>query len=315
MMRFCTLPLATAAVALGIMAHPSGQQPPLAPGPASPVSLQVSIEQDDGTPVRNITRDSIEVLVDGESRSITSFLPSTRPVSVVLLLDVSASMRMGGLSSNIVLQRAVEQWLPYTLKPGDRARVGTIAKRLFLSDRFTSNPRDLVEAGFVVRSVPATETNGPSPIWDAIDNAIAALESEDNSRAVLVLTDGRATGNRKGLREVGERALAASTSVHFIGERDVPTAITQISGDQAHVIPSLGPRWLAELTGGSYESDKRFPWSDPGPIFARVMDRLHHTYTLVFTPASADGKSHNIDIKVRPVSLTVRARKQFIASR
>jgi hypothetical protein len=45
------------------------------------------------------------------------------------------------------------------------------------------------------------------------------------------------------------------------------------------------------------------------------MDRLHHTYTLVFTPASADGKSHNIDIKVRPVSLTVRARKQFIASR
>jgi hypothetical protein len=253
--------------------------------------------------------------LDGEAQTITTVSPTNEPVSVVLLVDVSTSMSMGDVASGVVLQRSLEQWFPLGLKPGDRARIGSIAKRLVLSERFTSDRRELARAGYAARMVPASERAGPSPVWDAVDAAVNALEWEGAPRAILLITDGRSTGNRISLREAGQHAMASAVEVHVIAERDVAVAITQQDGNQAHVTPGVGLRWLADTTGGSYVSDTRFPWSDPGPLISQALNRVHNAYTIAFVPTSPDDKVHNVGIKVRPPGVNVRARKQLLASR
>jgi VWFA-related protein len=316
MMRPWRLVLVVAAMVLGaelVVARPAEPQWGRPVPSTGRILVQATVDQADGKPALGLTRDNFEVLVDGEPRPIESLSSADGPVSVVLLLDVTASMRMGNLSSGITLQRAVDQWFPFSLKPGDRARIGTIAKHLFLSDRFTSVRHEINQAGFAARTPPPADKIGPSPIWDAVDAATSALEWEDGQRAILLFTDGRSTGNRVSLREATTHATIAGASVHVIAERDAPASIYQVDGTEVAVAPGAGLRTLADRTGGTYISDRPFPWSDPGPLFARVLESLHHAYTIGFAPAALDGKVHTVEIKVNTPGLTVRARKSFLA--
>jgi len=282
---------------------------------SSSVSVRAIVERPDGTFVTGLTRDDFDVLVDGQPQVVASVSEVDGPVSVLVLIDASASMNLGDVASHLVLSRAMEQWLPFSLKPGDRARIGNISRRGWLSERFTSDKQELVRFGFAARTVAPADRMGPSPIWDAIDGAVSALEWEGGARSILIVTDGRATGNRVSLKEAGAHAMASAVEVHVIAERDTPIAIQQLDGSLTHVLPGAGLRWLAEQTGGSYASDKRFPWSDPGPLFAQAIRRLHHAYTVGFIPSTPDGGVHAIEIKAKSPGLTVRARKQFIANR
>jgi len=281
----------------------------------APLSIRVSVERPDGTNVTGLTPADFELSLDGEPQTISSVTTSETPVSVVLLIDVSASMNMGDVASGVVLQRALEQWFPFALRKTDRGRVGSIGKRVFLSERFTSDKHDLVLAGFAARTVPAAERIGTSPIWDGVEMAVSALEWEGGPRAIVLLTDGRANGNRVSLREAGEHAMASAVEIHVVGERDLPVSIPQQDGNQTHVLPSASLRWLTDMTGGSYVSDKKFPWSDPGPLFEQAVKRIQNAYTVAFVPRKPDDKVHTVDLKVTSPGLIVRARKQLLASR
>ena len=303
--------IAIAGLVASLAVHVRGSQPA---GGFAPLTLRVTVERPDGTPVTGLTASDFDLTLDGEAQPITSVSPADGPVSIVLLIDVSASMNMGDVASGVVLQRALEQWFPLSLQRSDRGRVGSIGKRVFLSERFTSDKHELVLAGFAARSVPAAERIGPSPIWDGIEAAASALEWEGAPRAIILLTDGRATGNRVSLREAGEHAMTSAVEIHIVAERDVPVAIPQLGGDMIHVMPGISLRWLAETTGGSYVTDKKFPWSDPGPLFDQAVKRIHSAYTIAFVPRS-DDKVHNVEVKVKSPGLNVRARKQLLASR
>lgn len=277
------------------------------------VLVYVQVDQADGKPASGLTRNDFDVLVDGQPQPIESFTADETPISVVLLLDESASMRMGDLASGIVIQRTLDQWFPFSLKPADRARVGAIARQVYLSDRFTTNRHELVDAAFDARTRPPADKLGPSPIWDAVDAAVTALEAEAGHRAILLFTDGRATGNRTSLADTGAHAMRSGTSVHVIAEHDTPLTIIQADGTEAIIAPGTGLRWLAEHTGGAFVSDRPFPWSDPGPIVARMLEGLHHTWAIGFVPPVRDGLVHGLDVKARAAGLTARARKSFLA--
>ena len=69
---------------------------------------------------------------------------------------------------------------------------------------------------------------------------------------------------------------------------------------------------IAEETGGGYfeltNSD------DLSRTFKRVAEELHHQYVLGFTPPKLDGRSHHLDVGVNDETLTVRARKSYLAA-
>ena len=76
--------------------------------------------------------------------------------------------------------------------------------------------------------------------------------------------------------------------------------------------PDPGLRDLAALGGGGYFELSRT--DDLASTFARVADELHHQYLLAIPASAADGKLHTIDVRVRPSTLTVRARRSYVAS-
>jgi Ca-activated chloride channel family protein len=289
------------------------QTPPAAPR-SDRVLVRVEVDGADGAPASGLTQDDFDLRVDGRPQPIAFFSAYEAPLSVILLIDESASMRMGDLASGVVIQRMLDQWFPSSLKPADRARVGTIARRLYLSDRFSTDRRETVRAGFDARTPPSpADKLGPSPIWDAVDAAVSALEFETGLRAVLLLTDGRSTGNRVGLNDATAHAMRAEVAVHVIAEHDAPLTIVQADGSEAVIAPGAGLLALADHTGGGYLSDRPFPWSDPGPLVARLLDSLHHACTIGFDPPVQDGQMHTLEVRARRSGLVVRARKSFVA--
>ena len=53
---------------------------------------------------------------------------------------------------------------------------------------------------------------------------------------------------------------------------------------------------------------------DLSETFVRVADELHRQYWLGFVPRKLDGKTHEIEVKVRKRGMDVRARQTYVAS-
>jgi VWFA-related protein len=75
--------------------------------------------------------------------------------------------------------------------------------------------------------------------------------------------------------------------------------------------PDPGLKELAAIGGGGYFEMSRA--DHLATTFARVADELHHQYLLGVPAAAPDGKVHTIEVRVRPSTLTVRARRSYVA--
>ena len=111
-------------------------------------------------------------------------------------------------------------------------------------DEITIDPTRLREAD-AVRAAAARlgeRVGGRSPIWDALVTAAAAFDDSPGARGIIVLTDGRSTGNRIGFAD----ALAQLRS------RRVPVFVVSLDRS-ARPIPDPGARLeqLARETGGT----------------------------------------------------------------
>jgi hypothetical protein len=166
--------------------------------------------------VRNLAREDFQILSDSLASPIESFSTADEPLSIVLVADVSASSE---IKPDWLLDPLKEYLVP-ALKAGDRVCVGRFGgTELRLQPGFTGEARSLLSAArgllrpsgrelertagapwarplVQARSSERRFGIGPSPVWDAADAAITAVESELGRRAVILLTDGRSTANR-----------------------------------------------------------------------------------------------------------------------
>lgn len=69
---------------------------------------------------------------------------------------------------------------------------------------------------------------------------------------------------------------------------------------------------MAEATGGGHFEVKHD--TDLGATFAQVIDELRHQYLFGFVPASLDGTSHKLEVRLRPSGFKAKARKTYLAS-
>jgi hypothetical protein len=187
-----------------------------------------------------------------------------------------------------------------------------------MSPRFTSDAAEIRKAWGVLFDVPPIEWLGPSPIWDAVDGAVAALADEPGHRAIVLITDGQASGNVHGYSDVSAQAALAGVSVSIVAEDSMLPTMPLTTLASYGNDPALRLRSMADFTGGSFAldrgpiapDDRCFP-HDPAPLFKQAVDRLHQAYTLSFVPPVTDGRSHPLDVRVKKPGMVVRARKLF----
>ena len=142
---------------------------------ASLVVVDVAVESDRrASRDRTDDRSDFEIITGGATRPIESFAASDRPLSLVLLFDTIASME-----STITSRRAVSDGVREVVPALSCA--GAIASRSARSPArsrsgppIAGNPRALLTAVRKRSTLDDVDTFGPSPMWDAVDAAVAA---------------------------------------------------------------------------------------------------------------------------------------------
>jgi Ca-activated chloride channel family protein len=272
------------------------QQPTFRTGTRT-VALYATVTDSQKRLVPDLTQEDFQLFDNEKPQPIDVFIKEVQPITVVVMLDTSASMT-GNLK---LLEQAAEQFLLRIL-PKDKGMVGAFNDKIeFFPATFTSD-RDTL-----IRSLRELDFGNPTRLYDAVAASMDRLNKIEGRRVVLVFTDGEDTGSRVGSGEVLEQARREEVMIYAVGLRsDFFNGSRQVRSK-----PDSGLKRLAEETGGGYfELDKT---SDLAPTFTRVAQELHSQYVLGFTPAVLDGKVHRISVKAK-AGMTVRARRSYIAA-
>jgi VWFA-related protein len=302
------------AIIVAAAALPSAQQGTFRSG-ARRVAVYATVTQKDGRLVPDLTRDVFEERDNGKPQPITVFSNDVQPISVVMMLDRSGSMR-GNVG---LVERAAAEFVR-RLGPGDTARIGSFAERIEIQPAsFTSDVNALLAILQSDRPVA-----GPTPLWNALDEAIAAVRRREGRKVVLVFSDGGdAPSNLRldnhSIMDVMRNAQRDDVMVYAIGLQTTVLrgpggrgGIGSLDGAMTSVRPDPGLARVADDTGGGYFELTRA--DDLGATFAAVADELHHQYALGFEPVKLDDKMHKLEVRVAGRGLKVRARTEYFAA-
>jgi VWFA-related protein len=280
------------------------------------VAVYATVTDKDGRLVPDLEREAFEIRDNGKPQPLTVFSNEPQPISVVMMLDRSGSMR----GNFRLVEKAAEEFVA-RLRPDDKARIGSFAERIDIQpEDFTSDHQELL--GILRSDLPVM---GPTPLWNALDAAVGALQGQDGRKVVLVFTDGADAPmnlrlNNLSIMDVMRRAQEEDVMVYGIGlQRTVvqrPTGgggFGGLTGRMTSLRPDPGLATLADDTGGGYFELTRA--DDLGSTFARVAEELHRQYAAGFEPPKLDDKMHELDVRVTVRGMKVRARKEYFASR
>ena len=242
-----------------------------------------------------ITKEDLLVFEDGAEQRAETFHEATSPVSMVLVLDSSGSMKRA--SDQVVAAAAA---FVEALRPEDSMGMLTFADKVDVAHAITTNRANSLE------TLAAYKAEGGTALYDALCDAMLMLKGLKGRRAVVVLTDGRDEdnpGTGPGSIRVWEDVL------RLMQDQDVT------------IFPvGLGPRidadrlsLLATFTGGA----AYFP-QDVGELkaeFARVTENLRHRYTVGYTSTNPvrDGKWRAVEIRTRSAGIRITSRKGYFA--
>lgn len=296
------------------------------------VAVYATVTEPGGRLVPDLPRGDFEITDSGKVQDLTIFANDVQPITVVMMLDRSASMR-GNFQ---LVEKAAEAFVD-ELGPGDKARIGSFSNRIQVDPRaFTSDRNELLD---ILRR--ELQEEGPTPLWNAVNVAITALLHQDGRRVILVFTDGvddpfNPGPNSSTLKDVMKRADEENVMVYAIGLAGMNGPPPGFGGPRrggyggrggrggfggppggfsrrgASDKPDPGLAKIATETGGGYFELTNT--ADLGSTFKRVAEELHHQYLLGFTPTVLDGKSHRLDVRVKNGIYTVRARKTYLAA-
>lgn len=328
------------------------QQAPTFSGANRTVAVYATVTDASGRLVPDLTRDQFQIDDESTRQELTLFANEVQPITVVMLLDRSTSMRVNfGL-----VEKAAEAFVEVML-PADKARIGSF------SDRIQVDPRDFTSDHGELFRILQTELQfeGPTPLWNAVNVGITALLHQQGRRVVLVFTDGMDApmgGSRNSsLKDVMRRAEEEDVMVYAIGLAGSGggrgsgggyggpggggrpgggggggrrgggdggfggggrgfggSGGRGMSGGrrQQEDKPDDGLPKIATATGGGYF--ELMSTADLNATFTRIADELHHQYALGFTPTKLDGKMHTLTLHLAKEGMTARARKSYLAT-
>jgi VWFA-related protein len=302
---------AVAALVALFTASIPAQQPTFKSG-AKTVAVYATVTDRDGRLVPDLTREDFEVKDSGKPAPIAVFSNDVQPISVVMMLDRSGSMR-----GNFRLVEAAGEAFVRALLPSDKARIGSFAEKIQIDpETFTGDKPELVR---ILRT--KLQEQGPTPLWNSVDASIATLKPQDGRKVVLVFTDGADNpGNFKlnnlSFMDISRRAQLSDVMVYAIGLESAARPTLGgggIGGGFGGSRPDPGLPAIAGDTGGGYFELRRA--EDLAATFARVADELHRQYLIGFEPTKLDDKMHKLEVRIRKPGMKVRARKEYYAAK
>ena len=243
----------------------------------------------------DVTRDDLVVREDGAEQTIETFEEAISPVSIVLALDESGSMKK---SAEAVRQAALD--FVRALRPEDQLAVIIFGDKSTLAHAFATN-RD-----WSIEAIQQYNPKGGTALYDALWDSFQYLKTVKSRRAVVVLTDGRDedyAGKAAGSVHTYEEVL------NLLREAEV-TAFPVGLGTK---IDAGRLKQLGQVSGGA----AYFP-SDVAQLpdqYANIIENLRRRFVLGYTSTHTDhdGSWRNVEIRSRHSDLLISARSGYFA--
>jgi Ca-activated chloride channel family protein len=302
-MRRTHLRLLLAAVLVATVRAASAQEarrPPLTVGvDVDVVSVTAVVFDKGGHPVHGLGAGDVVLLEDGVPQQVSYFreassqgdLATRIPLSVVLVLDTSGSMR----DDLRFLQEAVLSFI-YRLEDVDQALVVNFNDSVKASMEFTGDP-DRLE-----RVVGGLQTWGGTSLYDAVDYSLQRIEDRPGRKALVVFSDGADTTSSLDAKMVVDHARAVEATVYCIGFKGL------LGGSRGFL------HRIAGETGGRFFSPGKV--GELAKVFGEISEELKNHYLLAYAPKRpADGTWRRITLKVKRSGVEVRVRKGYFAVR
>jgi len=263
------------------------------------VTLDVVVTDKKGRFVPGLPRDSFEVLEDGLPQELSFFTAQFTPVTTLLLLDSSSSIR----SSLSAIQTAAYLFAQ-NLSEGDRARVGLFSDEVRFGAGYTA------DIAAHLQMLKTMKAEGRTALYDSILAALDGLESVEGRKSLLVFTDGDDAGpanqgSRASIDEVVEAAKQSEVTIYTLGFSGWGP-----EGSESVNRPFLTT--LAEATGGRPFFPKKV--EEVQKAFAEVQQDLHRHYRMAYAPSNLTGGVEgwrNIQVTVKKPGLFVRTRQGY----
>lgn len=328
---------ACASIAAGTL---SAQQ-----APHTDVASHIVVTTAEQRPVASVATESLVARSNGIEVPIAHVTPAN-PLSLVVLIDVTSSVseamaqfvwdgqgspndaRPSGVkppdSPSALFLHPLLRGVLHNLRPDDRVRFGRVTNVPELGSDFTAVRSDLERAARWTVD-PATEARfGNAPIWDAVDLAVQALAREaGRRRAIVLVTDGLASGNRIGLDAAIDRAADDDVAVFVVGEswglprsgrgwglRDATDAAWFMMKG-VFVSPFDQLQRLARSTGGVFLADGQRGSPDPEARLVTVMNLLRASYLVTVASPLLPGESGTLSIVSTEPGIEVHVRDRY----
>lgn len=242
-----------------------------------------------------ISRDDLVVKEDGVEQFVDSFQEAIAPVSMVLVLDQSGSMRRAADAVKEAAYRFVG-----SIRKEDALGVALFADRPELVQDLTKDREEAIAA------IDQYAAKGGTALYDALALGMERLQRVQGRRAVVVLTDGRdendagtAAGSVRPFPEIQRLAFESGVTLFAIGmgpnvDRERLTQLTTATGGLA-----LFPADAAALNGD----------------YQRIIENLRRRYVLSYTSTNPerDGKWRAVTIDSTAPDTIVRSRGGYYA--
>jgi VWFA-related protein len=262
------------------------------------VSLTVVVHDKAGRFVRGLGPADIKVFEDGVRQDVSYFREVSGvgpkiPLSVVLVLDASGSMR----KNMHFLQEAATTFV-HKLEEEDQALVVQFNQSIKGSAEFTEDLDRLDEF------VEALQAWGGTSLYDAIHYALGRIKDQPGRKAIVVFSDGADTTSSLKEQEVIDYARAVEATLYCVG----------IRGEQGLMArsPRGFLRKIATETGGAFFFPDKV--GDLVKAFSAISDELHNHYALAYTPRRPpDGSWRAIEVRLDRREAELRVRKGYFA--
>ena len=261
-----------------------------------------------GRLIPDLTKDDFVVLDEGKAQEIVHFGRDAEPLWVLLLLDVSGSMRkrVGEMAASS--RRALGE-----LTPGDHVGIMLFSRRTRLHQEFTDDLAKVSnEIGSSIREKElGSGTTINESLLAAAEHINRHVDVKPGRRAILILTDNSGLNYQAPDETVLKALYGADTVLNAIvtGDAKPPAAPKQGRYVNPDFTPSNVFR-LARETGGDV-----LRTNEAGKAFETMMESMHTRYSLHYrAPESTPGTFRKIRVELSPEARQ-RYRKAEIKAR
>jgi VWFA-related protein len=242
-----------------------------------------------------LAADDLIVREDGIDQKVESFQEANAPMSIVMALDASGSMRPALDAVKSAATTFVE-----ALKPTDPLALVQFSDRVVIEHELSTRRQQTLDA------IAGHQALGGTALWDALFDSMGYLGQQQGRRAIVVLTDGRdennpgtAPGSAHTLDEVLAQVRESGTTVYAIGlgprvDKDGLTKVAEVSGGAAYF-----PEDVTQL------ADR----------YRRVVDDLRRRYLVTYTSTNStrDGAWRNVEITTGRADMVIRSAGGYTA--